>query len=136
MQRREDWATRLMTMIATEQARPFAWGRADCATLFAGAVEAVTGHHPFAHLGTWQSETGALRLLSAAGVHSVLEFCMREFDEIVPADARRGDVGFSLDVTCLTCPAVVTGAEAVSRDAGGWIVMPRLALVRAFKVGD
>ncbi|MFM2422453.1 MAG: hypothetical protein RL291_983, partial [Pseudomonadota bacterium] len=136
MQRRTDWAERLMDHIARQQGLAFAWGRADCGTLFAGAVESVTGINPLAPFGVWTTEREAMEVLARMGVPSIFEFCVATFRAIQPADARRGDVGFTRSLTRLTCPAVITGAEAVSRDANGWIAFPRCELAVAFQVGE
>jgi len=133
-ERLPDWPERLFDTIQRHQASPFAWGVCDCGTLFAESVVAVTGCDP-REGSTWTSRLGALRFLKTRSVPDMLTFVAERFDEIVPADARRGDVGFAVVRGSLTCPAIITGAEAVSRDDDGWIVMPRALIVRAFKVG-
>lgn len=130
-----DWSERLFACLVAHQGRPFVWGETDCATLFADAVAAVTGADPLAAHRPWDSQRAAGRVLLRSGCASVLAFVERHFDEIVPADARRGDIGFTTAAHPLMSPAIVTGAEAVSRDETGWLVLPRSALVRAFKVG-
>lgn len=136
MQRRFDWAERLLDHVTREQGKAFAWGHADCGTLFGGAVEAVTGSNPLAPFGAWTSEREAMEVLARMGVTSMLEFCSQHFRAIQPADARRGDVGYVDRLTRLTCPAIIVGAEAVSRDASGWISFPRSEIAIAFQVGD
>ena len=131
----EGWDQRLVEAIAAHQARAFAWGEADCGALFADVVMAVTGEDPLAEFRPWGSEQEALRRLAAAGHDSVLEAVAARFDEIVPVDARRGDVGYPEVSLRLSFPAVVVGAVAVSRDEAGWVVLPRSRLLRCFKVG-
>lgn len=134
--RRDDWDQRLMAVIVEHQAVGFAYGRADCATLFADVVEAVTGVDPLAeHRGRWKSERGALRVLASTGADSVAAWVAARFKEIEPVDARRGDVGYPADAHELGFPAVVVGATAMSRDESRWLVIPRRRLVRCFQVG-
>lgn len=129
-----DWPERLFDVLQRHQSAAYAWGQSDCGVLFAEAVEAVTGVDPRGgHI--WTSRLGALRFLATHDVPDMLTFVAQRFDEIVPADARRGDVGYVAAPDKLMCPAIVTGAEAVSRDEGGWVVVPRGVLVRAFRVG-
>lgn len=130
-----DWDQRLVAVIAEHQSRPFAWGEADCAALFAAAVAAVTGRDPLAAFRPWASEHDALRRLAGTGAPSVVAWVAERFDEIVPADARRGDVGYAAEAEMLSFPAIIVGALAMSRNAEGWIIIPRARIVRAFKVG-
>lgn len=131
----DGWDVRLLEALEAQMAGPFAWGERDCATLFAAAVTAVTGTDRSAPFRPWGSERTARRRLAAAGVRSVLAFCEREFDEIVPADARRGDVGFTADPAPLVCPLVIVGEFAVGRSEDGIVHVDRSHLTRCFKVG-
>lgn len=133
--RRPDWSERLIATLIRHQAQPFGWGGSDCATLFADAVEAVTGVDPLAEWRPWADRTAAERALVRSGYRSVAELVVDRFPEITPATAQRGDIGFTIEFHRLMSPAVVVGSEAVSRDQKGWIVFPRTELVRAFKVG-
>lgn len=130
-----DWDQRLVSVIAEHQSHPFSWGAADCATFFADVVAAVTGCDPLAAFRPWESERDALRCLAGTGCASVAAWVAGQFDEIVPVDARRGDVGYAAETDPLSFPAIVVGAHAMSRNAEGWVVLPRAHLVRAFKVG-
>lgn len=136
MKRLDDWPERLMATIAVHQAAPFTWGQHDCATFFADCVAAVSGVDPFAEFRPWTSEHSALRALAKSGSASVAEFVAQNFDEIVPADARRGDIGWVGEPTALACPAILVGAVAMSRDDRGFIVFSRALITRAFKIGD
>lgn len=129
-----DWPERLAAVVAWHRRHDFAWGRFDCGTLFSDAATAVTGDDPLGGF-TWTNEREALRFLVTHKAPSMIEFVARGFDEIVPSDARRGDVGWTELTGPLVCPAIITGAEAVSRDQNGWIVIPREQITRAFKVG-
>lgn len=129
-----DWPDRLIAAIERHRRQRFVWGAFDCGTLFRDCVVAVSGSDPGGGFG-WASRREAAGFLIGNGVGSMLEFCEARFDEIVPADARRGDLAFPKTVHPLMCPAIVVGAEAVSRDESGWQVWPRELIARAFKVG-
>ena len=134
--RREDWADRLSALIATEQATPFQWGHHDCATLAFAAVREMTGADLGFMLPPWFSAFSAARTMKHAGAPSATEYFSRFLADIPVAMARRGDlvlIGDAIDP--LNCPAILTGAEAQSRNETGWVVFPRTLATRAFKVG-
>ena len=125
-----------MELVAREQAAGFAWGRHDCATLAVAVVRAVTGHDIAADVPPWFSTLSAARSLRRVGFDSAWAFFVARLPEIAVADARRGDLVYATGpIAPLGCPAVVTGAEAMSRNEAGWVVFPRTLAVRAFKVG-
>lgn len=129
-----NWEDRLYATLADHRISPFVWGQYDCARLFADVVEAVTGVDPLAG-HEWDGEFSALRRLNEIGCRSMHEFVAQRFDQIVPADARRGDIGYPSHITPLMAPAIVVGAEAVSRDDRGWIIIPREMITMAYRVG-
>lgn len=129
-----DWPDRLIAAIESHLAHPFAWGAYDCGTLFRDCVIAVYGEDPGGGF-SWSSRREAAEFLVRNRCRSMLEFCETKFDEIVPADARRGDLAFPASVVPLMCPHIVTGAEAFSRDQAGLSILPRELFARAFKVG-
>jgi len=133
--RLDDWPERLMATIERHRTAVFEWGVYDCATLFADAVEAVTGVDPLASYRPWKSERSARMKMIKAGFKDMRAFARAHFPEINPSQAGRGDLGFASQANHLSCPAVIVGAHAVSRDEGGWIVMPTNVLTMAFKVG-
>lgn len=133
--RLDDWPERLAVTLARHRLCAFAWGSFDCATLFSDAVRAVTGMSPFDGLEPWRSQRSALRVLVGAGATSVQDYLAQRLPAIPVSSLRRGDVGHAGSTEPLCCPAIVTGAEAVSRDERGWIVVPISALTVAYKVG-
>ena len=135
MRRRSGWDLRLMEVVQTHRRQPFAWGAYDCATFFNDAVDAVAGFRPLVAHMPWDSEQAAARRLIAAGYRDMAEFCRTFFPEIPPAHARRGDVGFADVRHALSCPAVIVGAEAVTRTESGWLTLPACLLVQCFKIG-
>lgn len=123
-------------MVAREQAAPFEWGRHDCATLAVAVVHAMTGHDIAADVPPWFSALSAVRSLRRAGHESAWGFFVDRLPEIPLSEARRGDLVYAAaPVGVIACPAVLTGAEAMSRDEQGWLVFPRSLAIRAFKVG-
>lgn len=130
------WDRRLAELVAREQRAPFAWGGHDCATLALRAVHAVTGEDLGRIVRPWFSPVSALRSLKAAGAASAADFFAARFAEIAPASARRGDLVYAdWPSDPLACPAVLTGAEAMSRSEAGWIVFPRARVTRAYRIG-
>ena len=132
----EGWAERLDAMVAWHRARPFEWGRTDCATLFADCVTTLTGTDRAHALRGYTSQTGALRALRSNGFETCGEFVRSEFPAIAPAHANRGDLAF-LDpgiVHPLMSPCVVLGAFMVTRSEYEWMVFPRALAHSAFEV--
>lgn len=109
------------------------WGVSDC-TMFADVVLAMTGFDPIAGYRSYTTEIGALRMLRKANAASVAEYIERLFPEIHPSQAGRGDLGLTSEAGPLTCPAVIDGAVAISKNEGGTVIVPRGHIVRAFAV--
>lgn len=135
LSRQPGWAERLLALVESYRAKPFVWGEADCATFFAEAVQAVTGFHPLVGYMPYSSELGAMKMLAGSGYDDMLHFARCLFPEVAPSLARRGDIGFIADRERLTCPAVIVGHEAVSRNQAGWLMFPVASLATAFRIG-
>lgn len=133
--RAPDWPDALLATLERHRAADFAWGVTDCATLFRDCVLAVTGFDPLCEFERWESERDALRLISGAGFGSMRKFCDSRFPAMPVAFARRGDLVLPEGAPPLMCPAVVTGADAVSRDPSGWVVAPLGVMAYAWRVG-
>lgn len=131
-----DWTDRLMHTVAAHQAHAFAWGSFDCATLFGDCVLAITGEDPLARFKPWRSSTAAARALFQSGSPDVAAFVATILPGIAPASAKRGDFGYAAGPRDrLQFPAVIVGAEALSRNETGFVVIPRGLIVDAFTVG-
>jgi hypothetical protein len=135
LMRRDGWPERLVATIERHRAEVFAWGSFDCATLFAECVAAVTGIDPLCDFERWTSERDALRVLSGSGFASMAAFCDHHFPAVPVSLARRGDLVLPAAAPPIMCPAVVIGAQAVSRDLSGFVVAPVEAMTHAWKVG-
>lgn len=133
--RRGDWPDALIATLERHRLQPFAWGSYDCATLFSECVEAVAGFDPLRDFERWNGDRAALRIMAGAGFASMHAFCDAHFPAVSVARARRGDLVLPPASPPIMCPAVVTGAEAVSRDTSGMIVAPLIAMAHAWKVG-
>lgn len=134
--RTDGWDIRLAELVAAEQAAAFAWGRHDCATLAVAVVRALTDTDIAAGVAPWFSPLSAARALRLAGAESAETFFATRLPAIDPASARRGDLVYAdAPVDPLGCPAVLTGAEAQSRNEAGWVVFPRALVARAYRVG-
>lgn len=130
--RHPDWEQRLLNAVESHIGRPFAWGENDCATLFAAAVQAITGSDPLSEWRGWSGPLTALARVRRAGCDTVQEFVASRFAPVAPSLAMRGDLGFTSEVGPLTCPAIITGAEAVSISEAGPIVFPRSLIIAAY----
>lgn len=132
--RPDDWVERLFETVERHRGAPFAWGAYDCATLVRDAALALGAADPFDG-EAWDGVVSALRSLKRKDAYTVRQFMARKFLAVTPALAQRGDVGFTADEHPLMCPAVIIGAEAVSRNETGWIVLPRTLLVDCYRIG-
>ncbi|WP_414461829.1 DUF6950 family protein [Hyphomicrobium sp. DY-1] len=133
--RRNDCIERMNFALREHRKLDFIWGQSDCGIIFSDVAWAMTDVDPMKIFGRWNSEHGALRALVSTGFVSVKDYLDAELEIIPVSEARRGDVGYPEDVTSLMCPAIITGAEAVSRNPDGWITVPRSQLVTAYRVG-
>lgn len=130
------WDNALTRLLTREQATPFAWGEHDCATLALGVVRTLTGGDLAADVPAWSCAASARRSLQQAGATSAAQFFSARLEEIPVAAARRGDLVLPDEpLDALACPAVLTGAVAMSRDQARWLIMPRSLARRAFRVG-
>lgn len=93
MKRLATWEPALVAYLEACEARPFAWGRHDCALFAAGAVLAMTGEDPAArYRGRYRSAAGSLRALRRFGAGSLEAELDTLFARKAPALAMRGDL--------------------------------------------
>lgn len=125
-----------MGAIALHQAQPFCWGRYDCATFLGDCVWALTGVDPVAPHKPWGCPSSAARALLAAGCQDTTQWVRARWQPVAPLAASRGDVGWCAgERDRLQMPAVIVGAEAMSRNEGGFVVIPRTLLVDTYRIG-
>lgn len=132
--RPHDWPERLLAAIEHHRAHEFAWGSFDCGTLLSDAARALGADDPLAPFGTWDSEFTALLRLRRVNVPSIRDHIMATCAIVPPGAAMRGDIGYAGSWGPLSCPAIVTGSEAVSRDADGWIVLDAAMLTETYRL--
>lgn len=122
--------------IAAHDARPFAWGRADCFALAMDVACAITGRaDPFAaERRRYRTEKGAARALHRLGAATAPDLLARAFPEIPPAMARVGDLASVRGPDGLAVCGVVIGADLLVRGPGGLARVPRERAERAFRV--
>lgn len=120
------WERRLNEYLLECRGRPFEYGQFDCLLFVCGAVEAMTGENPAAHLigrYTSQDEAEALEGMT------LYQWLIRTFGSpIPPAYARRGDIAWVND-----CCAVVVGTDAIGFDDGEMCLVPMIRAKRAFR---
>lgn len=135
MTRVENWQQRFEAVIIRHHAGSFEWGVRDCATLFCDVAEALTGSDPFAAYRPWASEIAAARALARSGSSSVADYIEAKFRAVAPSEARHGDAGYAPGVADrLACPAIITGAHAISWRPDGLVMFDRSLITRAFLI--
>lgn len=134
MTRKPDWPERLISIIDHHMHAPFQWGVSDCGILFADVSKALTGFDPLKHMRRYRTKAGALKTLKRHGYDSVADLVADKFEEFPMAQAGRGDLAMPEITDALSSPAVITGAQAVSKNEHGPVVLPRSLLIQAYRV--
>lgn len=135
MQRRDDWASRLIAVIDAADNKPFAWGTQDCALFAADCVQAMTGEDfaaPFR--GRYDTALGSVRALKMLGMASLEAYVISVLGEPISATmAMRGDV-VMVDTPEGQALGVVAGIEAAVAGVNGLVMMPRSAWLIAWRI--
>ena len=139
VQRRHDWASRLVAQVEAARQKPFAWGVADCCLTACDMVQAMTGVDPASHFrGRYSTKAGAFRALRAYAGGGLLETAMRigtdlAMPEVQPMSAQRGDVCL---VDTLQGPAlgICLGAQVAVQGPLGLSLLPMHQALRAWRV--
>lgn len=93
-----DWEVRLGEYLAANQKKPFRYGVHDCCKFSAEAVKAICGIDPMGRVKGYLGAKEARAIQrEAGGLVKAVESAMQEcgFSEILPMQARRGDVVMS-----------------------------------------
>lgn len=131
MERRPDWLQRLDRYLVETLDLPFEWGREDCATWAAGAVEAMTGEDFAAYWrGKYATKAEGLAVLRAAGFRSHFDLAAARLEEIPVGHAQTGDV-LALEGDTL---GIMQGRYAYAKADRGWTLVPLEMAQRAFRV--
>lgn len=131
--RKPDWEQRLQEYIAAVEAKPFAYGRHDCAAFAAGAIKAQTGEDYYSGWrGKYRSGVAALRLLVKRGYADVQGPFTETLGAPVPVlRAMRGDIvsdGTAMGVRWSTGGLFVGEQDGVS----GLVLKPLSELDKAW----
>lgn len=114
MDRLPDWEARLAAYLEPLRMRPFQWGRHDCCTFSAGAVEAMTGTDPMPEFrGRYSTAIGSARVLRRFGAGDLAATMDRKFVRLPASLARRGDIVMTTGLlgVCLGGILVAVGRE-------------------------
>lgn len=137
MRRAEDWPERLAAYLDARRERAWERGIHDCGGFVRGWLIEATGYDPFRVIGEYYGRDQAVALLrSYGGLEKVLDHIAAAdgIEEIHPKFARRGDVGLARDVE-EGVGIIVQGGLAIAEEVGGWSVLPRNYIVRAWRIG-
>jgi hypothetical protein len=132
MRRHYDWQLRLEAFARERLSMPFAWGRNDCATFAADAVQAMTGERLLADLRGYADERGAARLIGAAGGLRAIA-CQALGEPVSPCFARPGDVVLLLAQGRETL-GICNGPTVCGPGAEGMLNLPMADAVAAWRV--
>jgi len=131
--RHPDWQQRLTDYLRAHHARPFAWGRWDCALFVAGGVRAMTGRDPMRGLRGYRTLREGLRKAQAAGLEDHVAAVADRFPEIHPAFAGPGDIAVVPGEPGLAL-GIVQGAQIYVVGERGLGLMLLTEARRAFRV--
>ena len=130
LSRLPDWRPRLIAYLDEVRARPFAYGRHDCALFAAGAVEAMTGVDlAVDYRGRYGSLKEGLKLVR--GRH--LAILRDHLRPVSPAFAQVGDVALIGEVG-FPALGLVQGETILVLREDGLGLMPRAAATSAWAV--
>lgn len=128
-----DWQQRLTDYLRAHHARPFAWGRWDCAIFTAGAVRAMTGRDPMRGLRGYRTLAEGLRKARARGLEDHVAAVAATFPEIHPAFAGPGDIAVVPGAPGLAL-GLVQGPQVYVLGDRGLGLMSLTEAQRAFRV--
>lgn len=125
MNRYVDWEARLAAYLEPLRLVPFEWGRHDCCTFAAGAVQAMTGFDAMAEFrGRYATRIGSLRALSRFGAGALAPTLDAKFPPIGASSAQRGDVVMSAGALGICMGAALIAVGSVG-DREGLVMIDR-----------
>jgi hypothetical protein len=136
MKRIQNWRAPLMAEFLAGRSRTFAWGTFDCALFACDCVKAQTGHDPAAGFrGRYKTQAEAEALGSLSQIVSQTA-ANSGLAEILPAEARRGDLVLVVNGASSQALAVIdfSGMYAVCPGGRGLIRVRRHRWKRAWRV--
>jgi hypothetical protein len=122
--------------IAAELARPFTWGKSDCAAMADRWVQATCGFSPLDTFGRrYRDETEARQWLAEPGSIAVaVNRVMRAAGFKKTAKPRTGDVGLVFHEGRLCVAILAPGSVWVFRDEAGLIGVPPAHAWKAWRI--
>lgn len=130
-----DWKAEVSAFIASESAKPFAWGKTDCGATADRWMRGVIGASPLMTYGRVHGDEAEARawLEQPGGIAVAVNRVMRCCGLPKTNDPQPGDVGLIVHRQKL-CIAIHAGSFWFSRDADGLIGAPLSAVWKAWKV--
>lgn len=126
-----DWEARLGAYLSTPGRDQFEWGANDCALFSCGAVEAMTGDHPFPEfLGVYTDREGAARALRDLGEGTLYRTFGSRFPNCENAFAQRGDIVWAQGAL-----GICLGPFALFLSDDGFERVPRAQFEDAWRIG-
>lgn len=138
MRRRQDWPQRLAAFLAHQHRVPFAWGTADCITLVADAIEAMTGVDPIADIrGTWTDQATAFLAISqlGTGLAEAIDAVLLPLgsQRIERSMVGRGDI-VTIKQPLGVAAGIFAGAGIACRGKAGFAWFARADIVAAWRI--
>lgn len=139
MNRKPAWPSLLVKELDAACARPFVWGKHDCALFACDTVKALTGTDPAVNLrGRYHDARGAMRVIASyGGLDKLAEKIAAEHGcaEISPSMAWRGDVCLiDLGDTGMALGICAGDRVAAASTVGIWF-LPMVRVMRSWAVG-
>lgn len=103
----------------------FVLGTNDCATIFGECFECVTGTNPISkYIGTYNSETSAIKCLISEDCNSMMEFCLRHLSEKPRLWFMDGDFATVRNMQLLMSPLIIVRGHAFGYNDRGAVWVP------------
>lgn len=130
-----DWKTRLSRYMLAVMHKPFAYGEHDCALLWAGAIEAMTGQDLAAEWrGRYTTRLGGLRHLRKAGHDDHIALVEALFQKMQnPRFAQVGDLAV-INTDDGMGSGVITGPFIAALGEAGMQMLPMTQAKRVYRV--
>lgn len=126
-------ARRYAQVVQDHMARPFEWGRTDCATFAAAVVRAIDGRDLLGALPRWASAAEAARVLRDAGGFACTIDRLLQVPRKPAAWAAAGDIVLAWDDEALREQlAVCNGRHLLAPGASGLTTQPLTAGLMAW----
>ena len=121
MMRVSNWEQALSDYLFERSDMPFEYGKNDCCTFAAGAVQAMTGINPMEEfVGKYKSMASSVRAISNSGFDGLEQIMDSKFDSIPIGFASTGDLAFFNESV-----GVVVGGKAAFVSEDGFVLISR-----------